>query len=499
MTEQDIHILLADGERVTLECKKAQSSLPNSIWETYSAFANTYGGTILLGVSEDTAEKDITKRFTIIGVDNADKIRKDLWNTINSREKVNINLLRDEDVSVVQIAGRDILSVHVPQADYTIRPIYINNNIQRGAYKRNHEGDYHCSEQELKMMLRDANEAGNDRMFLEYYAMDDIDIPTLERYRMLFKTDHPEHTWNSLEHKDFLTQLGGYTLNRKDKTEGLTMAGLLMFGKGLPIRERFDNLRMDYIDKTNLIGEQRYSDRLTYDGTWENNLFNFIRTVLPRLTKDLPRPFKMEGVERKDDTPQHKAVREAMTNAIIHADFMLNGILKVEKYDDRFILTNPGLLKLPIEQIYAGGESKARNQRIQAMLRMIGYGENLGSGFPLILSAWNEKHWLKPELIEQPELIQVKLVLHIESITDEPKSEPKSEPKNEPKKLSERQYNILQSISIDNTLTREQISQNLGISLSTVKREISFLRNEGFLDRDGGNTYGTWVILKDVD
>ena len=53
---------------------------------------------------------------------------------------------------------------------------------------------------------------------------------------------------------------------------------------------------------------------------------------------------------------------------------------------------------------------------------MIGYGENLGSGFPLILSAWNEKHWLKPELIEQPELMQVKLILHIENIGDDPKS-----------------------------------------------------------------------------
>ena len=79
--------------------------------------------------------------------------------------------------------------------------------------------------------------------------------------------------------------------------------------------------------------------------------------------------------------------------------------MRSEKYDDRIVLTNPGLLKLPIEQIYQGGESKARNQRMQNMFRMIGYGENLGSGFPLILNAWNEKHWMKPELVEQPELI----------------------------------------------------------------------------------------------
>ena len=112
------------------------------------------------------------------------------------------------------------------------------------------------------------------------------------------------------------------------------------------------------------------------------------------MTSDLPRPFKMEGVVRKDDSLQHKAVREAVTNMIIHADFMVNGLLRMEKYDDRIVLTNPGLLKLPLEQIYKGGESKARNQRMQNMFRMIGYGENLGSGFPLILNAWNEKHWI---------------------------------------------------------------------------------------------------------
>ena len=222
-------------------------------------------------------------------------------------------------------------------------------------------------------MMRDANESGNDGLFLEYYTMNDIDIPTLEKYRNHFKSRYPQHVFNSLGHQEFLKELGGWYVDRKDHKEGLTMAGLLMFGKGLPIRERFDNLRLDYIDKSGLIGDQRYSDRLTYDGTWENNLFNFITMVLPKLLRDLPRPFKMDGVERDDDTPQHKAVREAMTNCIIHADLMLNGVLKVEKYDNKFVFTNPGLLKLPVEQIYSGDESRARNQRIQNMLVQVSH------------------------------------------------------------------------------------------------------------------------------
>ena len=487
----DIYKVLYGGERVTLECKKASRGLPTSLWETYSAFANTYGGTILLGVVEHMDETDKSKRFEIVGVDDADKIRKNLWDIVNNKEKVNINLLHDDDVQTIDAGGKAIIAINVPRADYTIRPIYINGNLSKGTFKRNHDGDYHCSEQELKMMLRDANEAGNDRMILEYYTMDDIDIPTLERYRVMFKTNNPDHVWNGLDNKEFLKQLGGYAVNRKDGVEGLTMAGLLMFGKGLPVRERFDNVRMDYIDKSHLIGDQRYSDRLTYDGTWENNLFNFIRTVLPKLTSDLPRPFNMEGVVRNDDTLQHKAVREAVTNMIIHADFMVNGLLRIEKYDDRIVLTNPGLLKLPLEQIYHGGESKARNQRMQNMFRMIGYGENLGSGFPLILNAWNEKHWLKPELQEQPELMQVKLTLHVQP---DPINDPINGPINGPIKLTERQELILQMFAEDKSLSRERICEKTGLSDGTIKREIAFLKKSGYLERIGSLKTGYWKV-----
>ena len=84
-TNMSINIsdIILQGERVTLECKKAQHSIPTSLWDTYSAFANTYGGTILLGVVEHIDEHDKLKRFEIVGVDDAEKIRKDLWNTLN--------------------------------------------------------------------------------------------------------------------------------------------------------------------------------------------------------------------------------------------------------------------------------------------------------------------------------------------------------------------------------------------------------------------------------
>ena len=252
--EKTIKTALLKGERVTLECKKAQSNVPIDMWKTYSAFANTYGGLILLGVHEDLKEKDVTKRFAIIGVDDAEKIRKDIWNVVNNPEKVSMNLLKDEDVEVLEMDGKKVVAINVPRADYNTRPVYINNNPINGTYIRNHEGDYHCPKEMLTMMMRDANPEGNDRLFLKHYTMDDIDIPTLERYRNHFHSRLPDHPFNSLDHTEFLRQMGGFTLDRESGMECLNMAGLLMFGKGLPIRDRFDNLRFDYIDKSHLMG-----------------------------------------------------------------------------------------------------------------------------------------------------------------------------------------------------------------------------------------------------
>ena len=415
MTNRDIKDLLLYGESIHLECKECRSEVPKSVWETYSAFANTHGGIVLLGVYEDLNEPDLRKRFSIKGVADAAKITGDFWNTINS-DKTNVNILKDENVFTVDVDGKDVVVIDIPPADYRQRPVYINGNPIKGTFKRTYEGDYHCNEGEVKAMVRDANEQGCDGLLIEDYTMDDIDMPSLQAYRNEFAVKNPVHPFNRFDDKGFLKSLGGYAVDRKHKQEGLTLAGLLMFGKGLSIRERFDNIRLDYIDKTHLADGQRWSDRLTYDGTWENNLYNFFHKVVGKLTADLQRPFVMNGIARENDTPVFRAIREAVTNMIIHADYMITGVLRVEKFDNHFYFSNPGSLRIPVEKIYEGNHTAARNPRLQDMFRMIGYGENIGSGFPTILDACRQELWRKPDLKEFSDLRTVDLKIWMVSL-----------------------------------------------------------------------------------
>ena len=496
---QEILDLLQYGEHIHLECKKAEPNLPNSVWETYSSFANTEGGVILFGVQEHLKETEPARRFSFVSINNPEQRVKDFWNTVNSN-KVSSNILVDADVGLCNIGGNEIMWIRVPQANYRQRPVYINENPMKGSFKRNHEGDYHCTEDEVKAMLRDASDSGNDGGLLFGYTMDDIDINALRSYRIEFEHRNPEHVWNGDDDQTFLKNMGGFAVDRTTGKGWLTTAGLLMFGKGISIRERFDNIRMDYLDESNLRPGSRWSDRLTYDGMWENNLYNFMRQVTPKLVSGLKRPFRLEGMVRVDDTPVHKAIREAVVNMMIHCDYLITGVLKIVKSDNCFLFSNPGNLKLPLAAIYEGGHSVARNPRIQTMFRMIGYGDNIGSGCPTILSAWGEENWRKPDLSENEELHNVDLKLWMVSLMPQECSEflqalfglAYSH-------LSKNEQIILGTAYLEEEVTNSRMQSILGLHSVDIGHILSELVSQGMLIPHRKGRWTTYAINTDYE
>lgn len=409
-----------------------------------------------------------------------------------------------DDVEIVNLNGAQVVCIRVPQAEWRVKPVYLNGNVYKNTYRRNHEGDYHCTEAQVKAMIRDANDNGNDSVLIEYYGMDDIDPDSLRQYRSEFRQENSTHIWNKDDDKTFLRNLGGYMEDRKTGREGLTLAGLMMFGRGLAIRDRFANFRMDYLDMSHLVGDERYHDRLTYDGRWENNLYQFFRIVSPKVQFDLPRPFKLEkGGKRIDDTPQHEAVREAFTNAIIHSDLLMDaGILRVEKHSDKLVFRNPGLLKLPIEAIYQGGNSKARNPKIQNMLRVISFGENVGSGFPKIIAAWKETNWGAPELKNKLDVDEVELVLPVPmpSPVNGTSNVAVNVALNVIEELSNRQriiYNIINQNVVEGVVvTASSLSKQLNVHPRTVQRDLAVLASKSLIRHVGSDKHGHWEAVK---
>ena len=411
----DIFELMDIGENSEIEFKKAKNSVPKDLWETYSAMANTNGGTIVLGV-EERFDKD--EKFDISGVESVEKMLKDFWSTINGN-KVSKNILMEENVEVININHKKVIKIEVPRASYIDKPIYLNGNPYNGTYKRNYEGDYKCSQDEVNAMFRDASEKGFDSSILEYYDMDDLDMPTVNRYRNRFSVINLNHAWHNLSDEEFLIQLGAMDKDRKTKKVWLTVAGLLMFGKSVSIRSYFPYFNLDYLKMVNVDEDLRYNERFTIDGRWESNLFNFFTIVINKLSEDIPIPFKLNGITRIDDTSVHRAIREAFVNAIVHGDYSVQGTLRIKKFKDRFEFYNPGCLKIPVADIYKGGTSKCRNPFIQKMFRMIGFGENIGSGFFKILKAWKEQQWAVPILEERFVTNEVVLKLNMISLVPE--------------------------------------------------------------------------------
>jgi ATP-dependent DNA helicase RecG len=407
----DILTRLDWAENDDLEFKSAKGGLPLSLWETYSAMANTYGGVILLGVEDDGRVSGVREPATL---------RKNFWNTINNRGKVNLNLLNDADLAEVKTPEGLILAMRIPQAARRQRPVFLGQNPLTGTYRRNFDGDYRCTEQEVSRMLSDRDEQPADSRIFENFGLSDIDRPSLQQYRQRFASHKPSHPWLSEDDKGLLAKLGGWRRDRRSGLEGLTVAGLLMFGTDEAIREALPRFHLDYREKYAIDPEVRWTDRLTVDGTWTANLFQFYLKVIQRLTQDLKLPFQLGGdLFRRGETIVHEAIREALVNALIHADYQGVGGVVVEKFKDRFEFSNPGTLLVSFDQLMRGNVSECRNKSLQTIFMMIGGAEKAGSGVDKIRQGWESQHWRLPIVREQVQPDRVLWVLPMISLIPE--------------------------------------------------------------------------------
>ncbi len=378
-----------------LELKKASNTFPNEALLTYSAFANTDGGIIIFGIEETKEGLKVT------GVENPEKVKKEMFDCLNNRERVSKNLITDDMVKEEILGDKTIILVEVPRANFREKPVYLKNNLHN-SYKRNFEGDYKCTEEEVKSMVRDSSSDSLDSTIAENYTIEDLDFATIKSYRTRFSNLKPEHPFNTMENIDFLLKVRALTKDRKTGLLSPTLGGLLVFGKNETIKEQFPHYHLDYFDKS-VVTEERWSERIVYDGTWEPNLYNFFFLVINRLHNSLPNKFEMKSnsIEREDYSELYIALREIFINSLIHADFKLEGDIKITRYPNYYQFENPGLLRISKEEFFLGHFSNPRNHIVQELFRLLNLWERAGTGIPKILSTVKKESYKYPDIEEK--------------------------------------------------------------------------------------------------
>ena len=295
-----------------------------------------------------------------------------------------------------------------------------------------------------------------------------------------------------------MRKLGGYRKDRETGEEGFTLAGLLMFGKYEAIVDQSCAPRFfpDYKEIPADTTTTRWMDRVCPDGTWEANLFQFYRRVLPKLQQVIPTPFQLEGNQRRDETPAHEAIREAFANLCVHADYSEDSSLVVNLYPHRIVFSNPGTMLISKQQFYQGGESVCRNSSLQQMFMMIGSAEKAGSGVDKIMKGWETLNWKRPYPIEKAQPNKVELIMPLESLLDEKVLAELDRTFGD--KIKNREQADIMTLSIaltENVINNERIREVLAMHPADVTHLLQRLCKEDLLI-SSGHGRGTIYSLK---
>lgn len=462
-------------ENNRIEAKKAQGGLPHSIWETYSAFANTFGGYILLGVVENA-----DKSFSSVPLPAPEKLVSDFWNSVNNHSIVNVNILSDRNVQIVESGDNQIVVIEVPRADRHDKPVYTGVDPFTGTYRRNGEGDYRCTKDEVRAMMRDQADISQDARVMDTMTIDCLDRDTIRRYRQRMDNLRPGHVWSELAVEDFLHRIGAMARDADGKLRP-TAAGLLMFGHEYEIVREFPHYFLDYQEHDRSATEdERWTDRIvSSSGDWSGNICDFYFRVYNRIAQDIKVPFKLEGTDRIDDTPLHKALREALANALIHADYYDRRGLVIQKWPDKIRIANPGAFRINVQEALVGGVSDPRNESLIKMFNLINVGERAGSGLPSIRSVWQKQGWQVPEIVEAFNPDRTTLTLPLSAAKMAVKSGGKKvAAKNGDKEggiAERRKADILQYLTDTPKAASKEIAEAVGLQVSRTKMYLAEL------------------------
>ena len=396
---------LIEKEKSYLECKAAANSLPKDFWKSFSAFSNTQGGFILLGVSE----KDGI--FQITGVKDVSKVVDDLFSQARGGQKISYHMLDNDNVIHDDgiFSEKNVIAVYVQKAANNHMPVHLNGDITN-AYIRLNTGDHKLSSAELKNFLSSYTKINEDSKIIPNTSLAELHLPTLEKFRQYIRNSNSTSLLLALDDLSLLKRINAYQVDVHTKSEGLTYAGLLMFGQLHIIRSVLPHYFLEYKSKET---DQRYDDRVTCDDLEEGNLFEFYLKVAPKLF-DLAKNkhFALNHLTRTEDNLITNALREAFINTLTHSDYFNDRVtIKISQSLNALIFENPGVMLVSVADAQSGVKSECRNAILHNMFRRIGLCEREGKGIETIFSNYRKELLTAPLLSTDAEKTTLTLTL----------------------------------------------------------------------------------------
>ena len=380
-------------ENSELEFKTSTDKLSSDFWETYSSFSNTSGGYVLLGIQEKP-------KLEVIGVNNPEKMLSEICNTANNPSKVSRNVIENKNITVHDIDGKAVISIYIPELPDQKKPLYLNGNYNK-TYIRRNEGDYLASDEDLRRFIRNAQN-NIDGELLDNYTMDDLNPDSILLFKNIVHRRNPSRHFLEMDNQQFLNEMGVFRIDRNDdRKEKLTLAGLLFLGKFEAITQKIPHFHLEYINKRG-IKTGRWKDRVsTGDLNYPDlNVFDFYQIVLAKLLETIEDPFELdENSVRKSNLELDTALREALGNVLIHADYQdPETMIKISVENLYYCFLNPGSMKVSQYQFFTGGVSLPRNNMLITFFRRIGASERSGTGGPDIFKFAAINRYRLPEL-----------------------------------------------------------------------------------------------------
>ena len=370
-----------------VEVKAAGGGLPKTLRETVSAFSNTHGGVIILGLDEASG-------FAPVGLADPAKLAADFASMCSTELEPPIRPL----IRVCLFEGEHILVAEVPELDLAHKPcFYLGAGITKGSFIRVSDGDRRLSSYEVQIMLSSRGQPRDDEQPVPGSSLGDLNGAAVEALVSRLRVSRP-FAFKDLELTAVLRR-AKVLVPGQGGDDVVSLTGLLALGS-YP-QEHFPQLMVTFVhyptlEGARVAGGERFLDNVVIEGP----VPVMVRDGLAAIRRNMSRRAVVSGAGRQDiwEYPE-TALREAIVNALVHRDLSAAARgtqVQVEMYPDRLVIRNPGGLFGPvtIDSLGEEGISSARNATLIKLLEDVPLPgetrtvcENRGSGIRAMLDS----------------------------------------------------------------------------------------------------------------